>query len=501
MRKPYVGTTFHSSTYDANAVIQGHWKDTFQRIPKLSDAGLEKAGARRLVDRGAADGSDNTIFDDFEKWEDEKFWPSVKACFGGGDDPASDCVPALDLAISTSHESYESPYDVREMLVLKSETPASSSGSMKKHIELQLPAGVNYRAGDYLAVLPKNPRENVQRVVHKFSLPWDGSLYIKSKDTFLPHGTPLGIRKVLGSYVELSQTATRRNIKTLMHHTTDAATTMCLKNAIEGNSSSPSITAKKTSVLDLLEAYPAIDLPFETYLAMLPSLRPRLYSISSSPLMDPRVSTLTYSILNTPSLTNTSQRFRGVATNYLASLRPGDHLLATVQPSTPSFHLPQEPDLSAPLIMLCAGTGIAPFRAFVQERAVLMTQGIEVGPALLYVGYRDEKMDRLYVDDFKTWTQMGAVDVRWACSGPAEKGPAGMYVQDRLWDERGEIRALLDKRARVYVCGSRAVADGVEGVMKKLRMEWQGGCCGVEEAEKWLQDSKGRGTYVADVFD
>ena len=478
--------------------MQGYWKDTFQRIPKVSDAGLEKAGARRLVDRGAADASENRIFDDFEKWEDEKFWPSVKACFGGGDDPASDFVPALDLAISTSPESYESPYDVRKMLVLKNETPASSSGSMKKHIELQLPAGIDYRAGDYLAVLPKNPRQNVERVVHKFSLPWDGSLYIKSKDTFLPHGTPLGIREVLGSYVELSQPATRRNIKTLMHHTTDSATKMSLIST-DGNSLSSSITAKKTSVLDLLEAYPAIDLSFETYLAMLPSLRPRQYSISSSPLADPSVSTLTYSVLDAPSLANNSQRFRGVATNYLASLRPGDHLLATLQPSTPTFHLPQEPCISAPMIMLCAGTGIAPFRGFVQERAVLMSQGKKVGPALLYVGYRDEKMDLLYVDELKAWAQMSAVDVRWACSRP-EKGTAGKYVQDRLWDERDEIRGLMEKDAMVYVCGSRAVADGVEGVMKKLRMEWQGGCCGVEEAEKWLRESKGR-TYMADVFD
>ena len=75
-----------------------------------------------------------------------------------------------------------------------------------------------------------------------------------------------------------------------------------------------------------------------------------------------------------------------------------------------------------------------------------------------------------------------------------------MYVQDRLWDERDEVRGLADKGAMMYVCGSRALADGVERVLKKLRMEWQGGCCGVEEAEKWLEESKGR-TYMVDVFD
>lgn len=69
---------------------------------------------------------------------------------------------------------------------------------------------------------------------------------------------------------------------------------------------------------------------------------------------------------------------------------------------------------------------------------------------------------------------MGVVDVRWACSRP-EKGAAGkesgIYVQNRLWDERNEIRDLVEKGAPVYMCGSRAVADGVERVMKKLRTE------------------------------
>ena len=76
----------------------------------------------------------------------------------------------------------------------------------------------------------------------------------------------------------------------------------------------------------------------------------------------------------------------------------------------------------------------------------------------------------------------------------------GTYVQNRLWDERDEVRGLVGKNAMFYVCGSRAVADGAGRVMKKMPMEWQDGCCGVEEAERWFQDSKGR-TYMADILD
>ena len=446
-----------------------------------------------------ADACKDPVLDDLEKWEDEKSWPSVKASFGGVDDPAPDRVPSSDLAISHLLKTHGSCRGGRETLVLKSKTAALSDGSMKKCTELQLPAGMTYRAGDYLAVLPENPRQNIDRVVRKFDLPWDGSLCVRSKDTFQPCGTPLGIREVLGSCVEISQPATRRNIKTLIRHTIDSATRMSL-TSMSGRYFSSHVTARNTSVLDLLEIYPAIDLSFETYLAMLPSLRPRQYSISSSPLTDPGVCTITYSVLDAPSLANNSQRFLGVSTNYLASLRPGDRVLTAVQPSAPAFHLPQEPRLSAPMIMLCAGTGIAPFRGFVQERATLMTRGEKVGPALLYVGYGDERMDRLYADEMEAWAQMGAVDVRWACSRPEEGTVGGVNVHDRLWDERDEIRDLVEKDAMVYVCGDHPFADGVEEVMKKLRVEWQGGRRGADDAEKWFEESKGR-TYIADVFD
>ncbi len=166
---------------------------------------------------------------------------------------------------------------------------------------------MTYRAGNHLAVLPKNLRENIERIVHRFNLPCDGSLYVKSEDTSLPHSTPLLIREVLGSYLELNQPATRCNIKTLLHHTNDSATRMSL-TSIGGQYFSSFITAKRTSVLDLLESYPAIDIPFQSYLAMLPFLQPRQYSISSSPLTNPGVCTLTYFVLDAPSFANKSQR-------------------------------------------------------------------------------------------------------------------------------------------------------------------------------------------------
>lgn len=295
---------------------QAHACQDFELLHELCNEkrfAKHPAGGLRELRHGLGDGLINAKFDEHD-WEIAH--RVLVPVFG----PLA--ISEMHLAISNLPESHGPSHDVRDILVLKGKTEALSNGSIDTHIELQLPAGMTYRAGEYLAVLPKNPLQNIERVVHHFNLPWDGSLYIKSKDTFLTHGTSLRIREMLGSYVELSQTATRRNIKVLLHHTNDPATKMSL-TSIGGNYFPSYITARKTSILALLETYPAIDLPFGTYLAMLPSLRPR---------------------------------------------------------------------------------------------------------------------------------------------------------------------------------GSRAVADGVEGIMKRLRMEWQGGCCAVEEAEKWLEESRGR-NCMANDFD
>ena len=484
-------------------VFLGHWKETYQRIPKICDAGLEKSGAQRLTERGIADASNNAIFDEFEKWEDDSFWPSIMNTFGGEEKTISDGVPSLDMAISSPQDiSHPSSSDVQETRTLKNRTLArSDDGELKKHIELQLPDGSQYRAGDYLAILPMNPPQTVKRVTRRFQLPSNATLFIRSEETFLPHGVPLQVRDVLASYVELSQPATQRNIKTLLYHTTDCATKQNL-TSMSGDYFSSSITARRASLLDLLEAHPAINLPFATYLAMLPSLRPRQYSISSSPLANPSVCTLTYSVLDSPSSFNKSQRFLGVATNYLSALRPGDHIMATTQASAPSFHLPQGAAAIAPVIMLCAGTGIAPFRGFIQERAALMAKGERMGPALLYFGCRDPQTDALYHDELQAWARIGAVDLRWAFSRKSCNGEGhGQYVQDRFLEDSKEIRELFEiRKGLIFVCGSQRVADGVESALRRMRREWVSEIKGGESTEEWLEHLKGE-RYLTDVFD
>ncbi len=144
-------------------------------------------------------------------------------------------------------------------------------------------------------------------------------------------------------------------------------------------------------------------------------MRVRQYSISSSPLWHPTHVTITYSVLDAPSFSNPDQQHMGVATSYLASLAPGDKLNVSIRPSHSAFHLPIEP-AKTPIICVAAGSGLAPFRGFVQERAAQIAAGRDLAPALLFFGCRGPAVDDLYRSEFDKWAAMGAVDVRRAYS-------------------------------------------------------------------------------------
>ncbi len=262
------------------------------------------------------------------------------------------------------------------------------------------------------------------------------------------------------------------------------------------------ISSKHLSVLDLLQEYQSCVLPFGDYLAMLPPLRLRQYSVSSSPLANPSTLTLTFSVLDVPSLANQTKRYRGTASTYLSELQKGDRICVTIRQSTKAFHLPQDVE-NIPVIMVCAGTGLAPFRAFVMERALQIKAGRKLAPALLFVGCRYPDKDLLYKDEFAEWQKAGAVDVRYAFSRQQEASEGCRYVQDRLWKDRAEATELWDAGARFFVCGSGKVGEEVGEVCRRTYMERvkeMGKSKTEEEVREWWEGVKEE-RFASDVFD
>ncbi|EJD54180.1 cytochrome P450 [Auricularia subglabra TFB-10046 SS5] len=494
------------------------WVHTFQRIPKIVDSVMEAHGAERLLERGEADAGGAQFFESFDEWEG-RLWDKlaeVRDRVARADDRSIERI--VDVQHSTLRASQLRQADAQLGLVTKNKLLTKPGSIDKHHLEIELPKGMGYRAGDYLAVLPTNPTSSVKRVLARFNLTNEQAVRLaagnvtaylmllqvtisSSSPTTLPTNHPVNVNEVFGGYVELGQPATRKNIEQLLQHAPkQGGAHSALQSLLEHYVSE--VLEKRLSVLSILESHPDIDLPLAAFLGMLPAMRVRQYSISSSPLWDPTRLTLTLGVLRTAALSDSRELFQGVASTFLAALQPGDRVQVAVRASSAAFHLPPSPE--TPIVMFASGSGIAPMRGFIQERAAHKAAGRKVGRALMFFGCRSPNIDFLYADnELKEWVEQGVVDVRPAFSRAQELSEGCRYVQERVWHDRADVVAAFESNAKVYTCGSGRVALGIKETCMRIVRE-----CHLRPSEKgepkttpeefWASIQNER--YAADIF-
>jgi cytochrome P450/NADPH-cytochrome P450 reductase len=357
---------------------------------------------------------------------------------------------------------------------------------------------MQYRSGDYLAVLPRNAPSNVQRALRRFGLATDTQIVIHKQHgttASLPADYPVSAFDVLSNYVELAQPATRAQIHQLADATGCPPDKKELQRLTTDDAYTLEILDRRVSVLDLVERTASCDLPFARFLAMLPLLRARQYSISSSPLANDAEVSLTIAVVDAPSMSGQG-RFLGVASTYLAHLQAGDRLAVAVRPSQSGFHPPDDPKVA--MVMVCAGPGVAPFRGCLQERAAQKAAGREVGRSLLFFGVDHPEVDYLYRDEFAAWEAEGVVEMRPAFSSQPDGDV--MFVQHRVWKDRREVAQLFRDGAQFFVCGdgrhmAPAVRDAFVRIYQKATQVDDAG------AEAWADRMEHEhGRYVSDVF-
>ena len=254
------------------------------------------------------------------------------------------------------------------------------------------------------------------------------------------------------------------------------------------------VFAPNRSILDLLERFPACELPFEAYLDMLPPLRPRYYSISSSPVVSPQVASVTSGVLRAPARSGEGT-FAGICSGYLSWLpEQGTAFVFVREPSIP-FRPPENPH--TPMIMIAAGTGLAPFRGFLQERDGLHDQGVPLGPSMLFFGCRDPQRDELYADELREFEKHGVVRVHTVFSGRPQDGRK--YVQHEILHRRDEVWDLLEQGAAIFVCGNaNTMAPGVRAALAEIYRERTGGTA--DQAQSWIADLRAGGRLVEDIW-
>ncbi|MBN3522619.1 bifunctional cytochrome P450/NADPH--P450 reductase [Paenibacillus apiarius] len=475
-----------------------NWASTYQEVPRFIDDQLASKGATRLASRGEGDASGDFEMQ-VESWR-EHLWPDVMTALGLKINEKTEresgtlTVQYVSGFIGTPlAETYDATY---AKVAENRELQAEGSERSTRHIEIALPEGISYKEGDHVGVLPRNRKELIERVLRRFGM--DGNDHVVLNATgrsaaHLPLERPVSLHDLLSHSVELQEAATRAQLREL------AAFTVCpphkreLDSLLEEDAYKANVLQKRLTMLDLLEKYEACELPFERFLELLPPLKARYYSISSSPRAQPGQASITVAVVRGPAWSGQGE-YRGVASNYLAGQHPGDAIVMFVRTPESGFELPENPEV--PIIMVGPGTGVAPFRGFLQARRALKEEGKALGEAHLYFGCRNEA-DEIYRVELERFEHEGLVRVHTAFS--RKEGQPKTYVQHLMQQHAQEIIGILDRDGRLYVCGDGSkMAPDVEATLQQAYQDIHQ--ASEAEAKQWMERLQTEGLYAKDVW-
>jgi sulfite reductase (NADPH) flavoprotein alpha-component len=353
--------------------------------------------------------------------------------------------------------------------------PLNRPGSDKdvRHVVFDLSTtDLTYEAGDSLGVFARKNPELVQSVLDR--------LGASGEEMVAFGGDALPLRQVLLSKVDIA----RPSDECLEFLASRAFNEADVKGLIDLSRGEGREDLAEADLLDLLLAFPSVMPSLPGLLKSLDRLQPRLYSIASSPKAHPREVHLTVSAVRW----DDKHRVRtGVGSCYLADFaKPGDVIPIFVQKAH-GFAPPANDEL--PMIMVGPGTGIAPFRAFLEEREARKAKG----PNWLFFGDQKRTNDFLYEDQLVDWQRRGVLtrlDLAFS-RDQAEK----IYVQHRMKEHGDELWRWLEEGAHFYVCGdAKRMAADVEKALLEIATA-KG-----KDAKAWLDGLAKAGRYQRDVY-
>ncbi|MET8136509.1 cytochrome P450 [Streptomyces sp. NPDC006290] len=487
------------------------WVATYQAFPQRIEEGLLAAGATPVIKRGIADAAGD--FDGMATRWMNTLWTTLAEEYAADTSQASgpryqvqllteaDVRPAI-----VSEQAYPLTVVANEELVADAtglwdfslEPPRPSA----KSITIELPEGVTYDTGNHLAVFAKNEPALVDRALARLGVDRDQVLRLNQPAggrTHLPVGTPVTAGLLLSEFLELQDVATRSQIQTLAEYTQCPWTRPQLQAYTADTEEAEEryqkeILGTRISVLGLLERFPAVELPLAVFLEMMGPIRPRFYSISSAPLGNPQHVRLTVGLLEGPALSGDGQ-YHGTCSSYMAGLEPGDVIYGYVRVPSPTFAPPADP--ATPLILIGPGTGIAPLRGFLEERARQHANGTQVGLSQVFVGCRHPEHDYFYKQEMQDWEQAGIAQIHTAFS--AVTGHPARFVQNAIANAADMVWQAIEDGASIYVCGDgRRMAPAVREALAAIYRRGTGS--DDESAQQWLAQLEADERYQQDVF-
>ncbi|QIZ06451.1 sulfite reductase subunit alpha [Priestia megaterium] len=357
----------------------------------------------------------------------------------------------------------------------------NGAGSSKetRHIELSLNSfGLSYVPGDALGIIPQNDPELVGSLLEEMD--WDEETPV----TINKKGDTLPLKEALTTHFEITL-LTKKILQQAVELTENEELRKLL--LVENANQLKEYTYGR-DLLDMLRDFGPWNASAEKIVSLLRKLTPRLYSIASSIAANPEEVHLTIGAVR---YTAHGRERKGVCSVLVAErLQEGDTLPIFIQ-SNKHFHLPESGDKD--IIMVGPGTGIAPFRSFIQERAVTEA----TGRSWLFFGDQYAASDFLYQDELEQYQKDGVLTrLETAFSRDTEQK---VYVQHRMLEDSKELFEWLENGAYFYVCGDKQymAKDVHNALISVIEKE---GAMTREEAEAYLNEMREQGRYQRDVY-
>ena len=363
-------------------------------------------------------------------------------------------------------------------LVINSRLSGPESEKDTRHFEIDLTGwGLSFEVGDSVAVYPTNDPDLVEEIIRALDAKGDEPVPAAKTEKSLRAALLRDYSVTQPTPKFLKAITERANSSTLLKDLLEPERKEDLDRYLWG-----------MEVIDFLNEHPSVKFSPAEFVGLLTKLQPRLYSVASSLRAYPDQ---VHFIVDVVRYESHGRVRKGVCSSFLAER--ADTVPVPVYPSSAKhFHLPEDPD--TPIIMIGPGTGIAPFRAYLQERQAVAAKGEN----WLFFGSQREKCDYAYKDDFDRFKRDGVL-TRLDCAWSRDQAHK-IYVQHRMLENAAEIWKWIDaKGAQFFVCGdARRMAKDVDAALRKIVQE-QGGKS-VNEANEYVEKLKSDKRYKRDVY-
>ncbi|KAF2736142.1 hypothetical protein EJ04DRAFT_433677 [Polyplosphaeria fusca] len=502
----YVTFGLGNNTYE-------HYNSMVRNVDKY----LTRLGATRLGTAGEGDDGAGTMEEDFLAWK-EPMWAAVaesmgleereavyEAVFEIAEKPEMDAEEdQVYLGEPNKHHlegSQKGPHNANNPFI----APIAESSELFTakdrnclHMEIDI-AGSNlsYTTGDHIAIWPTNAGKEVDRILNILGLASKRNTVIAVKGldptAKVPFPSPTTYDAAVRYHIEICAPVSRQYVSTLAQFSpNEEIKAEMVKLGSDKDYFHEKVIDRNLNISQLLEILsdgkPWPSIPFSLIIEGLVKIQPRYYSISSSSVVQKDKISIT-AVVESVEKAGAPHIVKGVTTNYLLALKQKQHgdpdpdphglnyaitgprnkydgIHVPVHVRHSNFKLPTDP--SRPVVMVGPGTGVAPFRAFVQERAFQAQAGQNVGKTILFFGCRKRDEDFLYRHEWEKYKE--ALGDKFVLhTAFSREGPKKVYVQHQLQEAAAEVNELLDQKAYFYVCGDAAnMAREVNTLLGKL---------------------------------